>query len=156
LRDLSINMNSVIAKMPYDTYRPGLSEGKQCHAAGQLLSGALLSAQRGLRITPAPHSPARNSGRAPVDPHALTLVPIRPDDRGSQPHGAISKAEMGYRIFSPPRDNAYVKGELCLEFCNWARGAVRTIQSEHVMSGIYYCRLTTAACETTRTFTLAR
>ena len=150
-------MKSAIAKMPYDTYCLGLSEGKQCHAAGQLLSAALLSAQQGFRFAPAPHSPARNSGRAPVDPHALTLVPIRPDDRGSQPHGAISKAEMGYRIFDPPRDNAYVKGELCLKFCGWARGVVRTTQNryrivknKHLTSGICYCCHTAGEGATTR------
>ncbi len=140
-------MKNVTVKMPYDTYDLELSEGKQCHAAEQL--SAALPAQQGLRFAPAPHSPARNSGRAPVDPHALTLVPIRPDDRGSQPHGAISKAEMGYRIFDPPRDNAYVKGELCLKFSGWARGKVRATQNEHriienkhLTSGICYCRLT--------------
>lgn len=141
----------------------GLLEGQQFNSARQLSSVEQLPEQRVSRITPPPHSPARNPGRVPVDPHALTLVPIRPDDRGSQPHGAISKAEMGYRIFDPPCDNAYVKGELCLEFYDLARGVVNITQTDdavientNLASGIYYCRLQTGKFEATHKLILAR
>ncbi len=152
----------------------GLSEGQHFNTLRQPVGSVeQLPEQRISRITPAPHSPARNPGRVPVDPLALTLVPIRPKDRGSQPHGAISKAEMGYRTFNPPRENAYVKGELCLEFYDLARGVIAVehsaqavttgipemdvvIENTNLASGIYYCRLQTGEFEATHKLILTR
>ena len=41
---------------------------------------------------------------------------------------------MGYRSFDPPRENAYVKGELFLEFYDLARGVIEVAATEHAVT----------------------
>jgi hypothetical protein len=103
----------------------GLLQGQRFTQVSETSEVHKLPEQKILTFTPAPHSPARNPGRAHKALPPLVLYPVTHENRAQLPQRARSRVElMGYETYHPPLENAYVSGELCLEFYDLARGVV--------------------------------
>jgi hypothetical protein len=86
-----------------------------------------LPRQRIIYTDPEPYI-LQNEDTQTLIPSPLVLIehPINEEQgQPSQPQGAITKMEiMGLQTFKTPRENEYIKGDLCIEFLDIARGAL--------------------------------
>ena len=85
-----------------------------------------LPKQRIIHTDVKPYMPQNeNTHTITGSPPILIEHPISPQSQPSQPQGAITKQElMGLETFRTPRENEYIKGELCIEFWDIARGVL--------------------------------
>ncbi len=98
-----------------------------------------LPRQRIIHIDPEPYVlQTENTQTMPGSPPVLIEHPIVQQLQVSQPQGAITKQELlGLETFRTPRVNEYIRGELCIEFWDIARGALDIqIVDNTVITGI--------------------
>lgn len=93
-----------------------------------------LPEQRPVQVDPERYLPQHQENDTPSGGKVVLIEhPIVQEAQPSQPKGEIPKFELkGLKTFRTPRKNEYIKGELCIEFWDIARGMldVRVIDGQ--------------------------